>query len=146
MARRTIKTVDRQVFSGSSSRFEDHKGYILFKVSLFDTVRIVKRNIVSDDINGLSAPAMMALTVFILMALTIGFLLLNRKSGSAATQNSVYLPGEVPVVVIASRKSGLYYLPECPEYIQVKPEHRVSFDSEQRAYEAGYRKSKKCPR
>ncbi len=146
MARRTIKTVDGQAFSGSSSRFENHKGYILYKAGLFETVHIIKRNIVSDDITGLSAQAIMALVIFLMMALVIGFLLLNRSLETVGVQNSANLPAEASIVVIASKKSSLYYLPECPEYSLVKPVHKVSFGSEQQAYEAGYRKSKNCPR
>lgn len=146
MARRTIKTVDGQVFTGSSSRFENRKGYILFKAGLFDTVRVNKRTIVSDDIHGLPASVMMALMVFILMALAIGFLMLNRGLENSKLDGNANLPAEISVVVVASNKSHLYYLPECTGYSLVKREHKVSFGSEQQAYEAGYRKSKNCPR
>lgn len=146
MARRTIKTLDGQVFSDSCSRFENQKGYILYQKGLFKTVRINKRGIISDDISGLSALVLMALVIFLMVALAIGLLLLNRRLENSEGQRNANLAAEPPLVVIASKKSSRYYLPECPEYLLVKLEHKVSFDSEQRAYEAGYRKSRNCPR
>lgn len=151
MARRTIKTVDGQVFSGSSSRFENHRGYILFKVRLFETVRINKRTIVSDDINGLSVQAIMVLTIFLMMTLVIGFLLLNGRTQVSETQHNARVAananvvGDVLPAVIGSTKSGYYYLPGCSEYERVKPEHKISFNNKQEAIIAGFKKYKKCP-
>ncbi len=88
MARRTIKTIDGQTFSDSLSSFEDRKGYILYRKGAFTSVRVNKRGIVSDDIKGLPASVLMALMVFILMALAIGFLLLNRGISSEIQTNT----------------------------------------------------------
>ena len=145
MARRTIRTIDRQVFSDRCNRFENHKGYILYVKGPFNEVRINKRGIVSDDVNGLPTPVIMALVVFTLMALLIGLLLLNRNMQPGEVQNNSNLPVDTSIVVIASKKSGLYYLPGCPEYLMVKPEHKVNYGSEQQAFDSGYRKSKNCP-
>ncbi|MGH9802771.1 MAG: hypothetical protein ACRD82_20580 [Blastocatellia bacterium] len=120
MARRTIRTVDGQVFSDRTSRFENKKGCVLYRKSAFKSVRINNRSIVSDDTSGLSTPVMMALVIFMLMVLLISFLLLNRSMQQVGeAQSHSNLQAEPSLIVIASKKSGLYYLPECSEYLQV---------------------------
>lgn len=71
MARRIIRTIDGQIFSDSLNRFEDRKGYVLYKKGLFKTVRINKRGITSDDTSGLS-DAMQ----FLLLLISLGVMFL----------------------------------------------------------------------
>ncbi len=77
MARRIIRTIDGQIFADSSSHFHDRKGYVLYKKSVFRSVRINKRGITSDNISGPSMAAIMMLIIFALIALVIGFSFLN---------------------------------------------------------------------
>ncbi len=72
MSRRVIRTVDGQVFSDSKGRFLDRRGEILYKKGIFNTVRINKRSITSDDVSGSSS----ALLVMVVVGLFIGLLLL----------------------------------------------------------------------
>ncbi len=88
MARRIIRTIDRQVFSGSCGRFVDRKGYVLYRRGAFNTVRINKRGIISDDISGLSTSEILVLVVIMLMALMIGLLLLSQGVGVAKRQDT----------------------------------------------------------
>lgn len=88
MARRIIRTIDRQIFSDSSGRFEDRKGYILYRRGAFNTVRINKRGIISDDISGLSTPGILVLVIIMLMALMIGLLLLSQEPRISKRQDA----------------------------------------------------------
>ncbi len=78
MARRIIRTIDGQIFADSSSHFHDRKGYVLYKKSVFRSVRINKRGITSDNISGPPATIIVMLVIFALIALMIGFSLLNN--------------------------------------------------------------------
>lgn len=78
MARRIIRTIDGQIFSDSLSRFQDRKGYVLYKKGLFNTVRINKRGITSDDTSGFSDAMLMVLLAIILAVVIIGSLSLAK--------------------------------------------------------------------
>lgn len=158
MARRTIRTMDGQVFSDSCSRFEDRKGYVLYTKGSFHEVHINKKAIISDSTSGLPASWIMAIAVFAVMAMVIVFLLISRRMGAGYGLNNTDVmespnrPGvvETPIptplpVVIASTKSGNYYLASCDEYSKVKPEHKVLFNSEEDAIRAGYKWYPQCP-
>ncbi|MFN0111410.1 MAG: hypothetical protein ACKVZH_21305 [Blastocatellia bacterium] len=156
MARRTIRTMDGQVFSDSCSRFESRKGYVLYRKGSFHEVHISKRAIISDDTSGLPASWVMVIAVFSVMTLIIVSLLISRKMGTGDGLGSVVLespnrpsvvvtPYPIPSpVVIASKKSGNYYLASCAEYSRVKAEHKILFNSEENAIKAGYKWYPKC--
>ncbi|MBL8191949.1 MAG: hypothetical protein JNK38_28315 [Acidobacteria bacterium] len=72
MSRRVIRTVDGQVFSDSKGRFQDRRGEILYRRGIFNTVRINRRSVTSDDVSGSSD----ALLVIVVVGLFIGLLLL----------------------------------------------------------------------
>jgi hypothetical protein len=44
-----------------------------------------------------------------------------------------------------TRKSKIYYLPECSGYERMSPANRVPFASEAAAVQASYRKARNCP-
>lgn len=47
--------------------------------------------------------------------------------------------------IIGNRNSMIYHLPQgCPSYSQVSPRNQVSFDAEQQAVEAGFRRARNC--
>ena len=50
-----------------------------------------------------------------------------------------------PYPVIGNRKSHIYHRPDCPNYSQVAPRNRVTFNSFVEAEEAGYRVAGNCP-
>lgn len=77
MARRIIRTIDGQIFADNCSHFRDRKGYVLYKKSVFRSVRINKRGITSDNISGPPAAVVMMLVIFVVIALVIGFSFLN---------------------------------------------------------------------
>lgn len=126
MARRTISTVDGQTFSDRCGRFEDRKGHILYKAGAFDTLRINKRNITTDDVSGMPASMAMFGAAALAGILLIAAVSLNRvvENGNENAKIQTYadITTTPSPIVIASTKSGLYYLPECPEYFQVKPQ------------------------
>lgn len=43
-----------------------------------------------------------------------------------------------------NRRSNVYHMPHCPSYEAVSPRNRVSFESEQKAAAAGYRRAGNC--
>ncbi len=45
-----------------------------------------------------------------------------------------------------NRNSGIYHLPDCPDYHRVSPRNRVPFSSEREALQQGFRKARNCPR
>jgi hypothetical protein len=142
MARRTIKTVDGQVFSDDSDRFEDRQGVVLYREGFFKRVRIHERNITTDDMEGRSVAPVIVVG---LLGLALFGLLSPRRSGENDTlQRNQNIARENSLTVIASEKSGLYYLPQCPGYERVKPQHEVRFDSEQAAQANGYRRARNC--
>lgn len=71
MSRRIIRTIDGQIFAGNSSHFHDRKGYVLYKQSVFRSVRINKRGITSDNISGPPKAVILMLVIFALIALMI---------------------------------------------------------------------------
>ncbi len=145
MARRIIRTVDGQTFSDSCRRFEDRKGYILYKVGAFNTLRINKRNVTTDDVRGLPASVVMVGVFALVVIIMIAFLSFNRTTENAKVQSNVNIATDASPIVIASTNSGLYYLPECPGYNLVESHHKRIFDSEQHALDAGFTKSENCP-
>ncbi|MEO5864867.1 MAG: thermonuclease family protein [Nitrospiraceae bacterium] len=50
-----------------------------------------------------------------------------------------------PYPVIGNRKSHIYHRPDCPNYNQVAPQNRVSFNSAAEPENAGYRVAENCP-
>ena len=46
--------------------------------------------------------------------------------------------------VRGNRSSKIYHLPHCPNYSDIRPHNVVSFDNEQQARRAGYRKARNC--
>ena len=71
MARRIIRTIDGQIFSDNLNRFQDRKGYVLYKKGLFNTVRINKRGITSDDTSGFSDALLILLLLIVGMGIII---------------------------------------------------------------------------
>lgn len=49
------------------------------------------------------------------------------------------------VQVRGNRNSGIYHLPECPDYEKIGIRNRVSFKTEAEAREGGFRKARNCP-
>jgi len=145
MARRVIRTVDGQTFSDSTSRFEDRKGYVLYRKSPFNKIRINKKTITTDDITGFPSAVVMFGIVILAAVLMVVFLSFNRRGETDDIQNYVNPPPRTLPKVIASRRTGVYYLPECPGYKDVMPENRIGFETEQQALEAGFERSEKCP-
>lgn len=62
-------------------------------------------------------------------------------SGSANTTNGQRTSGRI----IGNRNSGIYHLPNCPDYSRVSERNREYFNSEADAMKAGYRKARNCP-
>ena len=54
-------------------------------------------------------------------------------------------PSMVKVMIIGSKNSHLYRLPECPSYSMVSAKNRVLFTDEEPAKANGYRKAGNCP-
>ena len=50
-----------------------------------------------------------------------------------------------PYPIIGNRKSHIYHRPDCPNYSQIAPHNRVTFNSEAEAEAAGYRLARNCP-
>jgi hypothetical protein len=50
-----------------------------------------------------------------------------------------------PYPIIGNRKSHIYHRPDCPNYSQVAPHNRVTFNSAIEAEAAGYRVAGNCP-
>jgi endonuclease YncB( thermonuclease family) len=47
--------------------------------------------------------------------------------------------------IIGNRRSRIYHEPNCPNYNDVSPQNRVTFNSRQEAETAGYRRARNCP-
>lgn len=47
--------------------------------------------------------------------------------------------------VRGNRNSGIYHLPECPDYEKIGYRNRVSFRTEEEARQNGFRKARNCP-
>lgn len=47
--------------------------------------------------------------------------------------------------IIGNRNSGIYHLPNCPDYSKVSERNREYFDTEADAAKAGFRKARNCP-
>ncbi|MBI1761405.1 MAG: hypothetical protein HYR56_08220 [Acidobacteria bacterium] len=79
MAQRKIKTVDGQRFEDHCDRFQERNDCILYKQGLFNTVKINKRNISTDNIHG-AAGEMMILVLMVLGVLMAGFVILSNSA------------------------------------------------------------------
>jgi endonuclease YncB( thermonuclease family) len=47
--------------------------------------------------------------------------------------------------IVGNRRSRIYHEPNCPNYNDVSPQNRVTFNSRQEAEAAGYRRARNCP-
>lgn len=47
--------------------------------------------------------------------------------------------------IIGNRNSGIYHLPNCPDYSRIAERNREYFDNEAAAMKAGFRKARNCP-
>ena len=47
--------------------------------------------------------------------------------------------------IIGNRNSGIYHLPNCPDYSRIAERNREYFDTEADAMKAGFRKARNCP-
>ena len=47
--------------------------------------------------------------------------------------------------IIGNQNSGIYHLPNCPDYSRVSERNREYFDTEANAVKAGFRKARNCP-
>lgn len=149
MAHRIIKTVDDQTFSDRSSKFEDHKGYVLYKISLFKTIRINRRSITTDDVSGIPASVLiLGLFALIVILALVPYLVMERDGDTdkGRRQDNVNFPVPASLPVVGDGKSNQYYLPECPGYESVGAYNKVTFSSEQQAIAYGFRKAESCSR
>ena len=166
MAQRTIRTVDGQVFSGSIGRFRDCDGEILYKRSLFNTVRINKRSITTDDVSGGPLSLLLGGLLIILAAalLVLLFIVNYKPAGEQSKRDSTITTFALPKVtpeakqqamlvvpsqvvtkkVIVDVNSQTYHLLSCSHLEQVKQHYRRYYDEEQ-AKAFGYQKHKACP-
>ncbi len=74
----------------------------------------------------------------------------SKREGSS-TRRSPAPRADVTGTTLASqvrgnRNSGIYHLPDCPDYHRVSPRNRVPFASEREALQQGFRKARNCPR
>lgn len=162
MTRRIIRTVDGQIFSDSRGRFQDRRGEILYKRGLFNTVRINKRSITSDDVRG--TPAALVFVVLLVIAVAVLLLLsaismasydlsdgdLQRNpniTSIAATRTVAEAKPKATVEakseVIVDAKSGTYYLLGCSRLEQVNQHDKRIFE-ERQAKSFGYKKHEAC--
>jgi micrococcal nuclease len=54
-------------------------------------------------------------------------------------------PAPIDGSVIGNRRSRIYHRPDCPNYADVAPQHRVPFQNAAEAEGAGYRLARNCP-
>ncbi|MEX5218411.1 MAG: thermonuclease family protein [Nitrospira sp.] len=47
--------------------------------------------------------------------------------------------------ILGNRRSGIYHRPDCPNYGEIAPKNKVSFDREEEAVAEGYRLALNCP-
>lgn len=158
MSRRIIRTVDGQVFSDSPGRFQDCKGEILYKRGFFNTVRINKRSITSDDITGNFAVLAVMVGLAIVFALLL-LLAISMTSGRLLSDDSTRVPDAAKVVaskvikttaeenseVVVDVKAGTYHLLNCPQLEKIEQHHkRIYF--QQQAQSFGHKKHDACSR
>ena len=66
---------------------------------------------------------------------------LTRVSASPITRSD----SQSNAPVRGNRHSGIYHLPECPDYEKIGIRNRVSFKNEAEARDGGFRKARNCP-
>lgn len=54
-------------------------------------------------------------------------------------------PDTTSMLIIGNRNSHVYHRPDCPSYTATAPKNRVTFNSEEEAEGAGYRRAGNCP-
>lgn len=74
----------------------------------------------------------------------------NRRNGSSGAGSSPEsprpsAPSSSGGRVIGNRNSGIYHLPECPDYHKISERNRSYFSSEELARQNGFRKARNCP-
>lgn len=171
MSRRVIRTVDGQVFSDNRGRFLDRRGEILYKRGFFNTVRINKRSVTTDDVSGGS----LALLFVVLAVILVAVLLLlsayslatseplnddkqrnpnvtdiaaNAKTGAESKPKTTVevkneTTTEAKAEVVVDVESRNYFLLGCSQLGRVKQHNRRNFN-EQQAISFGYKKHKSC--
>ena len=149
----------------------DRRGEVLYRRGFFNTVRINKRSISSDDVSGGS----LALLFVVLAVIIVGLLLLLSAYSLAISEpmndNNQRNPNitdiasnirtnvgtkpettvevkkdattEAKVEVVVDSASGNYYLPGCSQLGKVKQHNRRNYD-EQQAISFGFKKHKSC--
>lgn len=74
----------------------------------------------------------------------------HRSGESGIANRATSTPPRAPVdngfgAVRGNRNSGIYHLPECPDYEKISFRNRVSFRTEGEARQNGFRKARNCP-
>ena len=70
---------------------------------------------------------------------------MNTGSVTRTSTNPPSSPATPAGAVRGNRNSGIYHLPECPDYEKISLRNRVSFKSEGEAQQNGFRKARNCP-
>jgi endonuclease YncB( thermonuclease family) len=74
----------------------------------------------------------------------------SKREGAAARRPPEPRPdiagSSIASQIRGNRNSGIYHLPDCPDYDRVSPRNRVPFGSEREALRQGFRKARNCPR
>jgi endonuclease YncB( thermonuclease family) len=74
----------------------------------------------------------------------------SKREGTAAQRPPESRPdvarSSIASQVRGNRNSGIYHLPDCPDFDRVSPRNRVPFGSEREALRQGFRKARNCPR
>lgn len=74
----------------------------------------------------------------------------SKREGSSTRRSAVPKAGVTATTITSqirgNRNSGIYHLPDCPDYHRVSPRNRVPFSSEREALGQGFRKARNCPR
>jgi endonuclease YncB( thermonuclease family) len=73
-----------------------------------------------------------------------------QRGGSSARRQTPPPRGPDPVesdvtLVRGNRNSGIYHLPNCPDYDRISARNQVPFRSEREALQHGFRKARNCP-
>lgn len=171
MSRRVIRTVDGQVFSDSKGRFLDRRGEILYKRGFFNTVRINKRSITSDDVSGSSIALIFAVLAVILVAVLLLLSAYSLATSESLNDDGQHNPNvtdiasntktapetepkvisemrsettaEAKAEVVVDVESGNYFFLGCSQLGRVKQHNRRKFN-EQQAISFGYKKHRSC--
>jgi hypothetical protein len=103
----------------------------------------------------LAAAAVLLLAAFVLAAFSSGSSLSVpgvAQPPPAGETPGIHTVGDAPEVqpekpdfkVVASRKSDVYHLPDCPHVKAIKPENLLKFKTIKEALAAGYHACKAC--